>query len=115
MSTCTDFCYFLHQESIYVDHERWRYFVVFELLKHDTNDHEVLDVVWPNDEAGWWWILHRSRVDGGQPTGLRCDRTVFDFPIARIQIFVAATSATMKRPSAKRPSQETQVTFPMHY
>ena len=62
--TRTDFGYFLHEESIHIDHElRWN-LLVLELLKYDTDNHEILDVVWSNDEAGRWHFLHRSGGDG---------------------------------------------------
>ena len=47
-----------------MDHElRWN-LLVLELLKYDTDNHEILDVVWSNDEAGRWHFLHRSGGDG---------------------------------------------------
>jgi hypothetical protein len=58
--TRTNFGYLLHEESVYVNHKLWWDLVIPELLKHDTDYHEILDVVWPNDEAGWWYFLHRS-------------------------------------------------------
>lgn len=56
----TDFGYFLHEETIHMDQELWWDFVVLELLKHDTNDHEDLNMVRSDDEASWRYFLHRS-------------------------------------------------------
>ena len=56
----TDFGYFLHEETVHMHHELWWYFVALEFLEHGTNYHEILDVVWSNDEAGWRNFLHRS-------------------------------------------------------
>lgn len=54
----TDFGDLLHKESVNMDHElRWN-LLVLELLKYDTDDHEILDVVWSNDEACRWYFLH---------------------------------------------------------
>lgn len=61
----TDFGYFLHEETVHVDHELWWDFIVLELLKYDTDDHEVLNVVRSNDEAGWRYFLHRSGDGNG--------------------------------------------------
>lgn len=55
----TDFGYLLHEESVHVNHELWWDLLALELLEHDTDDHEVLNVVWSNDEAGRRYILHR--------------------------------------------------------
>ena len=41
-----------------MDHELRRDFVVLELLEHDTDDQEILDVVRSNDETGWRYFLH---------------------------------------------------------
>jgi len=46
-----------------MNHELWWDPLIPELLKHNTDYHEILDVVWPNDEAGWWYFLHRSGGD----------------------------------------------------
>jgi hypothetical protein len=93
-----------------MNHELWWDLLVLELLKHDTDDHEILDVVWSNDEAGRWYFLHRSGgYDGdGVVRELRSDRTSPNFLITCTQNFVAAT---MARPSVKRPNQGVQVTF----
>ena len=59
-----------------MNHElRWD-LLVPELLKHDTDDHEILDVVRSNDEAGRWYFLHRSNgYDRDSGLKLRSDRT----------------------------------------
>jgi hypothetical protein len=55
----TDFGNFLHEETMHMDHElRWD-FMVLKFLEYDTDDHEILDVVRSNDEAGWRYFLHR--------------------------------------------------------
>ena len=63
MLTRTDFGYLLHEESVHMNHELWWDLVSPELLKHDAGYHEILDVVWSNDEAGWWYFFHRSCGD----------------------------------------------------
>ena len=47
-----------------MDHKLWWDFLILELLKYDTDNHEILDVVWSNDEAGRRYFLHRSGGDG---------------------------------------------------
>lgn len=46
-----------------MDHELWWDFLILELLKNDTDYHEILDVVWSNDEASRRYFLHRSGDD----------------------------------------------------
>ena len=43
-----------------MNHELWWDPVIPELLKYDTDYHEILDVMWSNDEAGWWYFLHHT-------------------------------------------------------
>lgn len=59
----TDFGYLLHEESVHMNHELWWDLLILELLKHDADYHEILDVVWPNDEASRRYFLHRSGGD----------------------------------------------------
>lgn len=48
-----------------MNHELWRDLLIPKLLKHDSDDHEILDVVRSNDEASRWYFLHCSGGDGG--------------------------------------------------
>jgi len=56
----TDFGYFLHEKSVHMDHELWWDLLILELLKYDTDDHEILNVVRSDDETGRRYFLHRS-------------------------------------------------------
>jgi hypothetical protein len=47
-----------------MNHELWWDLLILKLLKHDPDDHEILDVVWSNDEASRWHFLHCSGGDG---------------------------------------------------
>ena len=47
-----------------MNHELWRDPLILKLLKNDSDDHEILDVVWSNDEASRWYFLHCSGGDG---------------------------------------------------
>jgi len=47
-----------------MDHELWWDLLVLELLKYDTDDHEILNMVWSNDETGRGYFLHPCGGDG---------------------------------------------------
>jgi len=38
----------------------WWDLLILELLKHDTDYHKILDVVWSDNEAGRRYFLHGS-------------------------------------------------------
>ena len=87
-----------------MDHELWWDLLVLELLKYDTDDHEILNMMWSNDETGRRYFLHPY---GGDGCGFEKRSEVPDILIARVQFFVATT---MARSSVKRPNQGPQVT-----
>ena len=47
-----------------MNHELWWDLLIPKLLKHDSDNHEILDVVWSNNEASRWYFLHWSGGDG---------------------------------------------------
>lgn len=83
-----------------MDHELWWDFMVLKLLKQNADDHEVLDVVRSNDEAGRWYFLHPLLMR------VTSDRTSFAIGslITYIQIFAAAIlreHGTLEREATK--------------